>query len=306
MLLPKAELHLHLEGSIWPETLAAINPALPLEEIEARYQYETFLQFLQNFGWIARNLREPEHYARATRDLLAHLETQNVRYAEITMAVGIILRDKRDLAAIFGAIREAAAASPVEVFWIWDAVRQWGVEEAQRVAEAAVAYRDQGVIAFGLGGDETNGAATDFREAFHYAKANGLRLVCHAGEWVGPKSVWEALEVGAERIGHGVQSIHDPVLVRHLAERRTPLEISISSNIRTGSIATLAEHPVRRLYDAGVPIILNTDDPPMFHTTLNEEYALAGREFGFTEEELAGLAANSFAYAFRNGWDVRR
>lgn len=296
--LPKAELHLHLEGAIEPETLVEINPELALEEVRSRYQYATFLEFLQNFGWVARNLRTPAHYGIATRRLLERLEQQNVHYAEITLAAGVVLGKQGDLAAVHQAVCEAAATSTVEVHWIWDAVRQWGADAALRVATMAGERAHDGVVAFGLGGDETNGPARDFASAFAHARDAGLRLVCHAGEWEGPDSVWQALACGAERIGHGIHSIRDPRLVEHLATRRIPLEISVSSNVLTGSIAQLREHPLRRLFDAGVPIVLNTDDPPMFHTTLVDEYALAASEFGFTQPELETVARNSFAYAF--------
>lgn len=296
--LPKAELHLHLEGAIDAETLAAINPALDHAEIGARYRYNTFLEFLQNFGWVARNLQTPEHYAIATRHLLRKLAAQNVRYVELTLAVGVLLWKKQDVGAVHQAVREAARGSNVEVWWIWDAVRQWGRDAAAAVAELAVKHRDEGVVAFGLGGDETNGPARDFADAFAMARSGGLHLVCHAGEWVGPESVWQALDVGAERIGHGVRSIEDPVLVRHLAQKRIPLEVCPVSNVRTGSIPRIEEHPLRRLFDAGVPITLNTDDPPMFGTDLLNEYETAARVFGFTRDELAQVAANGFSFAF--------
>ena len=140
-----------------------------------------------------------------------------------------------------------------------------------------------------------------FRDVYRFAAGRGLHLTAHAGETAGPESVWAALELGAERIGHGIRSIDDPVLVRHLRDRDIPLEISISSNVATGAVTSLAGHPVRRLFDAGVPIVLNTDDPAMFHTTLTREYELASSLFGFSEPELRGIAENGFRYAFREG-----
>jgi adenosine deaminase/aminodeoxyfutalosine deaminase len=157
---------------------------------------------------------------------------------------------------------------------------------------------DQGVVAYGIGGSEERGPAAWFTEVFAFAKRSGLRLTAHAGESMGPESVWAALELGAERIGHGIRSIEDPKLVEHLRERDIPLEICITSNLVTGVVKRLEEHPVRRLYDAGVPIILNTDDPAMFRCSLTEEYRLAARAFGFTEPELRGIAENGFRYAF--------
>lgn len=297
--LPKAELHLHLEGAVEPETLLEIEPSLSMGEILERYRYASFDQFLKNFGWVAKHLREPHHYAIALRRLLASLQRQNVQYVEITLSAGVVLWKQQDLGAIHSALREAAAQSSIPVLWIWDAVRQWGVDAAQRVAELAAERVNDGVVAFGLGGDEANGPAGDFHEVFRYAKDHGLHLVCHAGEALGASSVWQALDAGAERIGHGIGSIEDAKLVRYLADSRVPLEVCPTSNYCTGAALRWGEYPLRRLFDAGVPIILNTDDPAMFHCTLNGEYSRAHKEFGFSQTELEAIAANGFRFAFQ-------
>jgi aminodeoxyfutalosine deaminase len=296
---PKAELHLHLEGSVEPETLLELAPHLSLEEIRARYEYEDFLGFLRSYKWVNEHLRGPNDYALITRRLLERLERENVRYAEINLSVGVILWLKQDFRAIYEAVRRESLASPVEVWWLFDAVRQFPVEEAMRVAELAAELQCDGVVGLGIGGDEARGAAELFTDVFRWAREQGLHLVAHAGETGGPQSVWAALKLGAERICHGIQSIADPDLVSHLRERSIPLEISISSNVATGAVPSLSAHPVRRLYDAGVPILLNTDDPAMFHTTLIREYDLAASEFGFSEAELRGIAENGFRHAFR-------
>jgi adenosine deaminase/aminodeoxyfutalosine deaminase len=186
----------------------------------------------------------------------------------------------------------------VKTFWIPDAVRNLGPEPAMPVAKFAVERRDDGVIAFGLGGDEARGPAELFRDAFAYARDGGLHLVCHAGETTGPESVWAALAIGAERIGHGIASARDPELLKKLRESNVPLEVCISSNVCTGVVPSLAEHPVRHLYDAGVPVVLNTDDPAFFHTTLTREYEIAEQLF---ELPPGPLAAASFLYAFGAG-----
>ena len=296
--LPKAELHLHLEGSVEPETLHELDPATPVEEFRALYRYADFDEFLKAFAEAGKLLRTPADYALIARRLLARLAAENVRYAEITLAVGMVLWKGHEFAPIFDAVSEAAAASPVEVRWILDAVRQFGPEPAGRVAALAAERTDRGVVAFGLGGSEERGPAYWFGDAAACARLAGLHLTVHAGETAGPESVWAALRLGAARIGHGIRAIEDPALVAHLREHRIPLEICITSNLVTGVVARLEDHPVRRLYDAGVPIVLNTDDPAMFSCTLTGEYQLAARAFGFTEAELRGIAENGFRYAF--------
>ncbi len=295
---PKAELHLHLEGSVEPETMCELDPGLQPETAREMYRIAGFQGFIQAYKQVVARLRTPRDYARITRALLARLETQNVRYAEITISAGVVLWQGREFAPIYDAIREAAAASPVETRWILDAVRHFGADPAMRVAELAAERVRDGVVALGIGGDEERGPAGWFGGVYRFAREAGLRLTAHAGETMGPQSVWAALEIGAERIGHGIRAVEDAALLRNLRERGIPLEVCISSNVATGAVPTLAQHPVRRLYDAGVPLTLNTDDPAMFSTTLTGEYELAARHFGFSEAELRGIAENSFRYAF--------
>jgi adenosine deaminase/aminodeoxyfutalosine deaminase len=296
--LKKAELHVHLEGSVDPETLLELDPALGGDELRALYDYSDFLGFLRSYKWINLRLTQPEHFALITRRLLGRLERENVLYAELNLSVGVWLWRELEFEPHFAAIAAEAERSPVRVRFIFDAVRQFGVEAGLEVARLAAAHQSQGVLGFGIGGDEAKGPAKEFQSVFAWAKGQGLRLAPHAGEVVGPQSVWDALECGAERIGHGIRSIEDPVLVRHLAGHRIPLEVCISSNVRTGAVASLRDHPVRRLFDAGVPVTLNTDDPPMFGTTLEREYQLAATEFGFNREELRMVADNGFNFAF--------
>jgi adenosine deaminase/aminodeoxyfutalosine deaminase len=295
---PKAELHLHLEGSIESATLRELDPALSEEEIRNRYRYDGFSGFLESFKWVVEHLRTPEHYALAARRLFERLAADNVRYAEVTLSAGVILRRKQNLEAVFEALQREAERAALEVKWIFDAVRQFGAEDARAVAERAAAYRSCGVVAFGIGGDEAQGPAEWFAEVYQWARSHGLRLTAHAGETGGPQSVWAALRIGAERIGHGIASVRDPQLLAYLHEHDVALEICISSNLATGVVASLEEHPVRRLFEAGVPVVLNTDDPAMFHTSLVREYELA-EKLGFSREELRHVADNAFRYRFR-------
>ena len=297
--LSKASLHVHLEGSIWPETLLEIDPALTAEEIHANMPRGSFAAFIESYIWLTRRLHTPEHYALATRHLLDRLAADGVRYAEITLSAGVILWRKQDLAAIYDAIWEESRRAPFPVYWIPDATRQFGVEAAMEVARFAVERRDRGAVAFGIGGDEARGPAELFVDVYRFCRENGLHLTCHAGETVGPESVRAALAIGAERIGHGIAAVKDQALLAELRERDVPLEICPTSNVCTGAVQSLDVHPLRRLWDAGVPIVLDSDDPALFDTSIGREYEIAATRFGFSEAELRQLAANSFRYAFR-------
>jgi aminodeoxyfutalosine deaminase len=294
------ELHLHLEGAIEPETLREIDPSLTSENIAAATSYTDFAGFIASYVWVNRKLRSPGDYALAARRLFEYLETQHVSYAEVTLSAGVILWKQQDLAAVFDALASEAAQARTKIRWILDATRQWGAEAAKPVFDFAAAHIDQGVVGIGLGGFEEQGPAAWYADLYRQARDRGLRLTCHAGETTGPQSVWDAISIGAERIGHGIRAVEDPRLLDYLREKDIPLEVCITSNVRTGAVASLAEHPVRRLFDAGVPIVLNTDDPARFGCTLTSEYALARREFGFSDDDLSRLAANSFRYAFRS------
>jgi len=302
--LLKAELHLHLEGSVTPDTMTELAPEISAQEVGERFRFSTFAGFLECFKWVVERLRSPEDYALITRRLVEALERQNIRYAEITLSAGVVLWKGHDFAGIYEAVRREVRRSPVEVHWNLDAIRHFGAEHAMQVAHLAAEHVGEGVVSFGIGGDEQRGPAEWFGEVYQFARNAGLRLTAHAGETAGPESVWGALELGAERIGHGIRAVEDPVLVRHLRDHSIPLEICISSNVATGAVDSLAAHPVRRLYDAGVPIVLNTDDPGLFGTTLEREYEIAAREFGFSEQELRRIAENGFRYAFGRKNDV--
>jgi aminodeoxyfutalosine deaminase len=294
--LRKAELHVHLEGSVEPETVLEINPTLDIAEVRRRYHHSDFAGFIQSYVWINRQLQTPAHYGLITRRLLERLAAENVEYAEINLSAGVILWKEQNFSGIFDAVCQAAADSPVDVYWIFDAVRQFGAEPARRVAQLAADCRDDGVVAFGIGGDENAGPAGWFQDVFTWSIDQGLAIVPHAGETAGPDSVWACVNMGARRIGHGFRAAEDPELVEYLRDRQIPLELCLSSNARTGSVPRLDAHPVRRLFDAGVPITLNTDDPALFETTMSKEFQIAAETFGFTQDELRIVAENGFRY----------
>jgi len=240
--LPKAELHLHLEGSITPETLVELsrtNDLAPLtpEAANRVYQYTDFPSFLMSFKAVTERLHTPRDYETITYAMLRDLATQGVRHAE--------------------------------------------------------AY-----IGIGIGGDEARGPAHEFRELYQEAKENGLHLTCHAGESTGPQSIWAALNIGAERIGHALTAQQDPDLIEVLAHRQIPLELNITSNLRTGCCPSLLDHPAKRYFEEGLMVTLNSDDPPFFGANLLDEYLLAHREFEFSLEQLREIAANSIEASF--------
>jgi aminodeoxyfutalosine deaminase len=322
--LPKAELHLHLEGSVDPKTLAELsrrhNTPLPVEgnnykfnaesgreltehDVRQLYRYEDFTGFLMAFKAVTERLRTPEDYELITYRLMQKLKDQNVVHAEVYVSVGVILWRGQEFDAIFEGLERGRQRGErdfgVSLLWIFDAVRHFGVEAAEKVFKKAAELRERNVVGIGIGGDENRGPAHWFRDLYARAADAGLRLTCHAGESAGPESIWSAIrDLKAERIGHGLTAIQDPALMDYLAEHQIPIEICLSSNVRTGCCTSMKDHPLPKYIERGLMVILNTDDPEMFETTLNGEYELAQRTFGLDDAELAKLADNSLSGAF--------
>ena len=322
--LPKAELHLHLEGSVDPATLSELsrkhNTPLPAQEnnyghtpesgkelseedVRRLYHYQDFVGFLMAFKAVTERLREPEDYELITYRLMQKLKAQNVVHAEVYVSVGVIHWRGQPFHEIFEGLergrRRGERDFGVKLYWIFDAVRHFGAEAAKKVFDEAAEMRDRNVIGIGIGGDERRGPAEWFRNLYAEAADKGLRLTCHAGESAGPESIWSALcDLKAERIGHGLTAIGDPALMDHLAKHQVPVEICLSSNVRTGCCARLEDHPLPKYIGRGMLVTLNTDDPEMFETTLNREYELAYRQLGLTRDQLRTLAENSLRASF--------
>jgi adenosine deaminase len=311
--LPKAELHLHLEGAIDPVTVvelaARYGDVIAPGQVAARYATRDFASFIEAYKWVTSYLRVPADYALVAREAAERLLAQNVVYAEITLSAGVMLLRKQDPAANLLAIRNAVRpyeALGLRLQWIFDCVRQFGPGPAMDVARIAVELRNEGVVAFGIGGDELALPAAVFRATFDHAASGGLHRVAHAGEIGGPDSIRDALTFfGAERIGHGIAATRDPALADMLRERKTHLEICPISNLRTGALARqigrdhaeLQHHPLPDLLRSGIPLSISTDDPAMFATDLQREY-LAAIEMGLSPRELARVAAAAFQGAF--------
>jgi aminodeoxyfutalosine deaminase len=314
--LPKAELHLHLEGSIQPATVCALtaqhNILLTEEEVGRRYTYRDFTGFIDAFKWVTSFLREPRDYGLIARDLSEHLLTQNVVYAEVTLSIGVMLLRKQKPEANFEALLQATEPfekKGLRINWVFDAARQFGAEAAMDVVNSAQRCQSKSIVAFGIGGDEMSVATQEFRPVYERAANNGLHLLMHAGEVGGPDKIREAIEyLGVERIGHGIAAALDPALMDLLVDCRIPLEICPQSNLRTGALAKqlrlpearITDHPLPQLWRHGIPIVLSTDDPAMFHTTLVAEYENAA-QMGMREPELAQMADMSFEHAFLSG-----
>jgi aminodeoxyfutalosine deaminase len=305
--LPKAELHLHLEGAIDPPTLLEIQLSHgltknTLADVQKLYHYADFPGFLIAFRDITEHLKSPADYELITYRLMERLKAESVLHAEVYVSVGVCLYRKQDFPAIFEGLERGRIRGErdfgTSLLWIFDAVRHFGSAEAQKVAELAVRYRDRSVAGFGIGGDENRAGPELFREVYSFCADHGLRLTAHAGETAGPESIWGALNLRAERIGHGLTAQQDADLIQELAQRQVPVEICVTSNVKTGVCPNLSEHPVRRYFDEGLMVTINTDDPAMFETSLSREYQLVQENFGFSDEHLRELARNSFEAAF--------
>ncbi|MFI5267940.1 MAG: adenosine deaminase [Chloroflexota bacterium] len=307
--IPKADIHLHLEGAIRPATvvdLARENgldfPYASAAALEEALAFEDFLQFLAMFQVVNRCLAKPRDFERIARELIEDLATQNVVYAEVRyspmhpMLRGISFHDVTS--AVIEGMRQGASDTGMGLALICGLTRQW--DGCLETTKLAVEWAGRGVDAVDIGGDEAGFPADGFVDVYRVAREGGLQLTAHAGEASGPESVWAAVELlGVRRIGHGVRSIEDPRLVEFLRDVGVTLEVCPTSNVKTGVVPDFAHHPLRRLYDAGVRVTLNSDDPAMFQTDVAHEYEVAAREFGFTEPELLQLTRNAIEAGFR-------
>ena len=312
--LPKVELHVHLEGSILPETLLALAqrhdmplPANDVAGLRAWYRFTSFRHFIDIYLTISSLLRTSDDFALIVYDFGREMARQHIRYGEITFTPFTHLWQDKGLqaddliAGLEAGRNQAAAEFGVDMAWVLDIPRNLSFKDgvytgyaSDPTVDMALAWRDRGVVALGLGGNEVGAPPEPFAHAFDRARAGGLHSLPHAGETVGPESVWGALRaLGAERIGHGVRSIEAPALVSYLVEHQTPLEINPTSNLCLGVYPDYQTHPLRRLWDAGAYVTVNSDDPPLFNTTLNGEYAVLIDHFGFDAVDLERISLNA-------------
>lgn len=304
--LPKVELHVHLVGSASVPTvleLARRHPdgPVPVDERELRafYEFRDFPHFAEVYEAVSSLVRTPEDVGTLVFGVARDLAVQNVRYVELTVTPYTHQRAGMPTPAITEALdraaREARDRLGVRVAYIFDIPGEFGADGARGTLDHALGHPPEALVGFGLGGiEQMRPPHRDaFRDAFAAGRAAGLRSLPHAGEMTGPETIWEAIEgLGAERIGHGTSCLDDPRLVAHLRETRLPLEVCPTSNVCTGQVAGLDAHPLPRMLSEGLFVTLNSDDPPMFDTTLTGEYRVAAEVFGLDRAGLASLARN--------------
>lgn len=310
--MPKAELHVHLEGSIRPETVLKLArrhhielPADNLEDLRRWFDFTHFEHFIEVYLTITRCLRTSDDYELITYEFGAEMARQNVLYAEVTFSPctheSMGMPQEVWFPGMTAGRRRAREDFGVEINWVFDIVRiernrDWNGDYTLAMA---VDGRDQGVVALGLGGYEAPNPPGPFARWFDRAVDRGLRSAPHAGETAGPESVWSAIrDLHADRLGHGVRAVEDPALVQYLAENRLPLEVCPTSNLRLGVYPSLKEHPLRRLHEAGVPVTVNSDDPPLFGTTLTDEVDLLDSAFGFSRAEIDAFMLRAVRCSF--------
>jgi adenosine deaminase len=304
--MPKVELHVHLEGSIRPATLADLAEKNHVDlpgGVAAIYRFSTFADFLDAYMRCAACLCTEEDFQRITYEFLVDETSQGIRYCEVFLSPMQHLRRELTFDSIMRGVqagyRQAAAEYGIRMGVIFDHGRQFGAEAGQRVLEQALATRHYGVIGLSIGGDEVHFPPELFADLFHQASAAGLAVTAHAGEVRGPESIWGSIRaLGVHRIGHGIHAIQDPALVERLRHGDIFIDICPTSNIRTGAVPSLSAHPIRRLFDAGVPFTLASDDPALFQTNLVQEYLLLANSFGFTRRELWQISLNGVRASF--------
>jgi aminodeoxyfutalosine deaminase len=309
--LPKAELHVHHVGSAAPRVVAELaarhagSTPVPADAdaLADYFTFTDFAHFIDVYLTVVDLIRTPEDVWTLTYEVACDLAAQQVRYAELTVTPYSSIVRGIPAAAFCEAIEDARERAGrdfgVQLQWCFDIPGEAGLAAAEATLAVALEQRPAGLVSFGLGGPEIGVERAQFQPYFDQARAAGLHSVPHAGESTGAQTVWDSITyLGAERIGHGIRSIDDPALVAYLAQHQIPLEICPTSNVATRSVPSLAQHPLPALVEAGVVVTINSDDPPMFSTTLNNEYAIAGRLLDLGPPGLAELARAAVRASF--------
>ena len=305
--VPKVELHVHLEGAIPHEALFDLiqkyggDPSVPdVAALTTRFQYRSFPQFIEAWSWKNQYLREYEDFTYIAELTARDMAGQGIRYAEMFFSPSLFVRRGLAVQELARAVRAGLSRVPeIEIALISDLVRDYGPESEMVTLERLKEVKDEGVVGICIGGSEHQYPPAPFKALYAHARAAGFHVNAHAGEAAGAASIWDAIgELGAERIGHGTRACEEPALVEHLVAHRIPVEMCPVSNVRTGVVPSLREHPIRRYVSAGMVVSVNTDDPKMFQTRLADEYRLLEQECGFSRAEIRALILS----AIRAAW----
>jgi adenosine deaminase len=307
-MVPKAELHVHLEGTATPDLVRRIAERNGLEVPEGvfaapdRFAWRDFLDFLNTYNMVCSVIRTGEDYRDITYEYLAGCARDGAIYVELTASIDHSriagIGDAEHWEGIAAGIDDARRDHGIEARILSVAVRNYGVERAIEIAELTAARPHPYVVGFSLAGDEAGYPPEPFVEAYRVVEKAGLGCTVHAGEWAGAASVRGALELPVTRISHGVRAIEDPALVEELARRRITLEVCPTSNVVLGVFATYEDHPFPALRDAGIPVTLGSDDPPYFGASVGGEYAVAREHFGLGDAELVAITRNAVEASF--------
>ncbi|MFH1574639.1 MAG: adenosine deaminase [Acidobacteriota bacterium] len=306
--LPKVELHLHLEGAIpWPALWELIrkyggDPEISeASALEQKFRYRDFPHFIETWRWKNGFLREYEDFTHIASSVAEDLARQNIRYVEAFYSPGDFAHHGLDAQRLTEAIRDGLRTQEdrIRVHLIADLVRDYGPEQGMKWLHEISEVQSLGVIGIGIGGSEQKFPPEPYREVYEEARRSGLRTMAHAGEAAGAGSIWGAIRtLKVDRIGHGTRAIEDPNLVQYLKENQTPIEMCPVSNLRTGVIARLEDHPIQRFYEEGLLVSVHTDDPKMFNTTLAAEYQALADQLRLSPEDIVRLVEN----AIRSAW----
>ena len=336
--LPKTELHIHLRGAMPISTFSQLAGKYPPYQVWATipperqsllskyenirafsqthdndpqtiatlFRFTSFEQFLATYLFTVFFIREAQDLASLVQGVVASLQSQRVVYAEITISVGEYLNQGITLAEIKSCLENAGTGSEIRIQWLVDLVRNYGPESTMKLLQQIIRLDCDSIVGITLGGSEHLFPPAQFKAVYHLAREQGLRLSVHAGEALGPSSIWDALQIlQVERIGHGVRAVEDPRLVEYLAQHQIPLEVCPTSNLLTGIYPSRQVHPLAQLLEAGCVVTLNSDDPTFFATDLNREY-IQSYQAGIPQEQILRMMENGFSYAFLPEADRQR
>ncbi|MEW6193954.1 MAG: adenosine deaminase [Bacteroidota bacterium] len=310
--MPKVEIHLHLEGAFTFDFLFNLvhkyggDPAIKsIDDLRDKFVFSDFIHFINTWFWKNKFYRKPEDFEDSTYQTIKNLSLQNVIYAEVFFSPWDFepnnLKMEEITEATISGIRKAENDFPVKCGLIIDIVRNQGVEGAMQRLQRTLPYLNNGIIGVGLGGNEKDFPPIFFKDVFLEAKKKGFRTTVHAGEASGPESVWSAIkDLEAERIGHGVRSVEDPKLVDYLYQKQIPLEVCITSNLKTKIFQSLSDHPFDDFYKKGLMVTANSDDPPMFGSDITDEFFLLHDQLKYSYNDLKQITLNAILVSFLN------